>query len=90
MEGINAQMLQTPYFVQECPVCGRPLRVRVVYLGRRVTCQHCHGRFKASDPALWRGPATEPKGGLACRVERLLQMPARLSGRQLPIGGVLD
>lgn len=70
-------MIKSPYFVQECPVCGRPLRVRVVYLGRRVTCQHCLGRFKASDPALRRGPATERQGGLSQRVEQLLRMPIR-------------
>jgi hypothetical protein len=73
-------MLQSPYFVQECPVCGRPLRVRVVDLGRRVTCQHCLGRFTASDPALRRGPATERQGGLSRRVERLLRMPVRRVG----------
>ena len=80
-------MLQSPYFVQPCPVCGRPLRVRVVYLGRRVTCQHCLGRFKASDPALWRGPATGRDGGLSRRVERLLEMPARRSGGDRVLSG---
>jgi len=34
---------------QNCPVCGRNLRIRVRLLGRRVYCQHCCGGFIASD-----------------------------------------
>lgn len=34
---------------QNCPVCGRNLRIRVRLLGRRVYCQHCGGGFVASD-----------------------------------------
>lgn len=34
---------------QNCPVCGRNLRIRVMLLGRRVYCQHCGGGFIASD-----------------------------------------
>jgi len=42
--------MSTPtYFVQECPTCGRRLEVRIEYLGKRVVCQHCHGKFLASD-----------------------------------------
>lgn len=36
------------YFVQECPTCGRHLQVRVEYLGKKVACRHCGGRFEAS------------------------------------------
>jgi hypothetical protein len=39
------------HYVQECPVCGRPLEIRVEYLGRQVTCNHCGGHFQAVDPA---------------------------------------
>lgn len=42
-------MPKSTYFVQECPTCGRKLQVRVEYLGRRVVCQHCGGRFEATD-----------------------------------------
>jgi hypothetical protein len=73
-------MIQSPYFVQECPVCGRPLQVRVVHLGRRVTCQHCLGRFTASDPALRRGPVTGREEELSQRVERLIRIPIRRRG----------
>ena len=40
-------MLQFPYFQQECPICGRPLRVRVEHVGKRVSCGHCLGKFVA-------------------------------------------
>ena len=42
-------MTHPTYFSQECPTCGRRLRVRVQYLGKAVICQHCHGRFEAFD-----------------------------------------
>ena len=35
------------YFVQECPTCGRSLHIQVQYLGRTLTCQHCHGKVEA-------------------------------------------
>ena len=34
---------------QNCPVCGRNLRIGVMLLGRRVYCQHCGGGFIATD-----------------------------------------
>lgn len=43
-------MAETTYFVQECPTCGRNLRIRVEYLGRSVVCQHCHRALVAQDP----------------------------------------
>ena len=48
-------MAEKAYFLQECPTCGRTLHVRVEYLGRKVVCQHCGGRFLASD-----GPEGQP------------------------------
>lgn len=44
-------MSKATYYVQECPTCGRRLRVRVEYLGRTVACQHCSGHFLAQDPS---------------------------------------
>lgn len=38
-----------PYYVQECPTCGRKLNVRVEYLGKKVVCQHCRAPFVAWD-----------------------------------------
>ena len=34
-------------FYQECPVCGRSLRVPVKYFGREMSCSHCEGIFVA-------------------------------------------
>jgi hypothetical protein len=36
------------YYIQECPTCGRQLQIRVAYLGKRVSCQHCDREFEAS------------------------------------------
>ena len=36
---------------QNCPVCGRSLRIGVKLLGRRVYCQHCGGGFIATEVA---------------------------------------
>jgi hypothetical protein len=44
-------MSHTTFFVQECPTCGRRLQIRVVYLGKRLYCQHCGGPFLAADSA---------------------------------------
>ena len=38
-------------FYQECPVCGRSLRIAVQLFGRKVECVHCRGEFVAIDPA---------------------------------------
>lgn len=40
---------QATFFVQECPTCGRRLRVCVEYLGRNIQCRHCSGEFVAHD-----------------------------------------
>jgi hypothetical protein len=43
-------MPKSPVFIQECPVCGRPLEIRREYQGQKLTCGHCGGQFKAIDP----------------------------------------
>ena len=45
---------------QNCPVCGRNLRIRVTLLARRVYCQHCGGGFIAGEDG--RG-STPPRSG---------------------------
>ncbi|MDX1944298.1 MAG: hypothetical protein SFU86_02745 [Pirellulaceae bacterium] len=35
-------------FYQECPVCGRSLRLPVQYFGKAVACPHCGGEFRAA------------------------------------------
>ena len=59
------------YFVQDCPTCSRRLQVRLEYLGRTVACQHCNGRFEATDPAL--GRSISDSAELLLRAEELLE-----------------
>jgi hypothetical protein len=35
-------------FYQECPTCGRSLRIPVKYFGLAMACTHCGGEFVAS------------------------------------------
>ena len=65
------------YFVQECPTCGRRLQIRVEYLGRRVVCQHCQGKFLAIDPAGVRGDYVDHGSALLRRADALLQSVAQ-------------
>ena len=44
-------------FYQECPVCGRSLRVSVKYFGREMSCSHCEGVFVAGKDQI---PREEP------------------------------
>jgi hypothetical protein len=53
--------------LQPCPVCGRPLRVLVEYLGTRVRCSHCHGTFIARDSS---SIASDVAGGVGCILQR--------------------
>jgi len=66
-------MPNSTYFIQECPTCGRRLQIRVEYLGKRVTCQHCRGQFEAIDPASVRGAPPEQTNSLLRRADELLQ-----------------
>jgi len=38
------------FFIQQCPTCGRKVRVCVEYLGLEIQCRHCHAVFTACDP----------------------------------------
>jgi hypothetical protein len=40
-------MVGSSHFVKPCPICGRTLQIQVRYIGREVSCGHCHGRFLA-------------------------------------------
>ncbi len=66
-------MSQGTFFVQECPTCGRRLHVRVEYLGRKVTCQHCRGQLVACDPAGTRYPEASAAEVLLRRADELLR-----------------
>ena len=45
------------FFYQECPTCGRSLRIPVKYFGRQMACTHCEGEFRAGKEDL---PAASP------------------------------
>jgi hypothetical protein len=48
-------------FYQECPVCGRNLRIPAKYFGRQMSCTHCEGEFRAGKEELPPStPAPEP------------------------------
>ena len=66
-------MSNSTYFVQECPTCGRRLHIRVEYLGKRVVCQHCHGKLLARDPSNSPLATSDSAEMLLRRAEELLQ-----------------
>jgi len=66
-------MFNTSYFVQNCPTCGRRSQIRVEYLGKEVVCQHCHGRFIASDPLSARCDCSDSDSALLRRADELLE-----------------
>ena len=67
------------YFQQECPICGRVLKVRVSYLGKQVVCQHCDGRFEACDPE---SAVVDPsQSSILARADELLETASRIHSR---------
>jgi hypothetical protein len=75
-------MPNATYFVQECPTCGRRLQIRVEYLGKRVVCQHCQGKFAAMDPASVRGDFVDHGSALLRRADELLRSATQGNGHQ--------
>jgi DNA-directed RNA polymerase subunit RPC12/RpoP len=78
-------MSRSTYFVQECPICGRKLQIRVQYLGKQVVCQHCSARFEAYDPSSASYPAPPSSLSLLERAEQLIQS-ASASQLGMPVG----
>ena len=74
-------MKSTTYFDQECPTCGRCLQVRVAYLGRRVACQHCGGKFDACHPESSTCAAPESSSEILRRAGELLSSIDDLKSR---------
>lgn len=73
-------MADSAFFVQECPTCGRSLRVRVEYLGKRLICQHCRGSLMAHGPG---GPPlpADDRQGLLIRAGQLIDQAERRLAR---------
>ena len=79
-------MAGVTYFVQECPTCGRRLEVRLVYLGKRVACQHCGAQFAACDPQSPEYPPLDSGLTMLTRADQLLEASA--SRAILPASGL--
>ncbi len=73
-------MADSAFFVQECPTCGRSLRVRVEYLGRRLTCQHCRGALTANGPGAAL-PTSGDRSDLLARADELIDRAERRLAR---------
>jgi hypothetical protein len=65
---------------QNCPVCGRNLRIRVMLLGRRVYCQHCGGGFIATDACTVSPTLLEPHRPQSDIVDELIERAAVMLG----------
>jgi len=39
-------------FYQNCPICGRSLRISIKHFGRQMSCTHCQGEFRAGKDEL--------------------------------------
>ena len=66
-------MSNSIYFMQDCPTCGRKLRVRVEYLGKLVVCQHCKSQFQACDPSSGAYPPEDSGIAILQRADKLLE-----------------
>ena len=75
-------MLRFPYFLQECPICGRPAEVQTQFTGRVVKCRHCGGDFVAMDPTYGQDAAFQHGDWLLTRADQLLDMLNRRSTLQ--------
>ena len=75
-------MFRSTYFFQECPTCGRSLQIRVEYLGKRLTCQHCHGQLVASDPTNRWTDCAHTTEALVRRANELLERSGMKSSPQ--------
>ena len=78
--GVSQEAAAEVCYHQSCPVCGRSLVIRVTLLGRPVYCQHCGGRFIASDAATPRGREAAARPQLSI-VDELIERAAVMLGR---------
>lgn len=65
-------MASSTFYIQPCPACGRSLQVRVDYLGKGISCQHCEASFVAQQAS--RAPRPSESGiALLDRADELLK-----------------
>ena len=60
-------MQAATFFHRHCPICARPLQIRIEYLGRTVRCPHCGAEFTARD-----APEQPDDSAILQRVSQLL------------------
>ena len=60
------------FYLQACPVCGRPLQVPDQLLGYGVTCQHCSGSFVANHETAAEDPTNDGRVAMRRRIEALI------------------
>jgi DNA-directed RNA polymerase subunit RPC12/RpoP len=77
-------MENVSYYDQDCPTCGRALRIRKTYLGRRVQCRHCNAEFEACEPGSAEYPPSDSGIALLQRADELIAAADRHSP---PLGG---
>ncbi len=88
LHGRFAMNANVDHFLQECPVCSRPLQVSSDLTGRRVTCLHCRGRFLASSSV---ANSLSPISGVSFllrRAEDLIEIASRRA--ELCATGITD
>jgi hypothetical protein len=67
------------FFYQECPVCGRHLRIRIEHLGKELACSHCQGAFIARDPEMPpKPPEPAPFDSLSFYGQTLSEQPVQV------------
>lgn len=69
-------MSRQSVFLQECPVCGRPLEIRREYHDKKVACPHCGGCFTAVDVASHPFDIWNQNNHLLHRADQLLEQCA--------------
>jgi hypothetical protein len=82
---IEKKMPGAKTYLQNCPVCGRPLEIPVEYRGRALNCRHCGGHFHAIDPASSIFAAQNSSSAILRRAEQLLKLSERRL--RLPVAG---
>jgi hypothetical protein len=75
----NEEKIVADYFIQECPICGRPLHIARTYEGCSVTCQHCRGAFTARNTRTAGALVASSVNPLIRRVDDLLEMCSKRS-----------
>lgn len=63
-------------FTQNCPTCGRQLRIHIEFIDERVCCKHCQADFVACDPNHPRSNGDCWRSCLLEKADELLELTA--------------